>query len=377
MESTSIAKTADRRQSNLELLRIFAMLLIVIHHFSVHGGFYFSTDTITLNRLWMQFIQLGGKVGVNIFVLITGYFLVSSPAIKISKAFKLWIQLFTYSVLIYLIFLAFGNEPFQIKDLLRHFFPVSYSEWWFASSYFVLYLLSPYLNKLINLLDKKTYQRMLVLLCLCWCVVPTFLFDNAFNYALQSNHLPWFVFLYILGGYIRIHAGKTRLSNMQYLTVALVFVVLTLALTTVFDVFGRKMPEIGKNATYFYDMQMLPVLLISVFMFIGFLKTDIKYSRLINLVSSATFGVYLIHDNVYVRSFLWHTVFNQAYYSDRLLLLPYSIVAPVAVFIVCTLIELFRIYVLERRYINGVNRLAAFTSSKIDRFFDLELFHKI
>lgn len=32
-------KKKEERQSNLELCRIFAMFLIIFHHFSVHGGF--------------------------------------------------------------------------------------------------------------------------------------------------------------------------------------------------------------------------------------------------------------------------------------------------------------------------------------------------
>ena len=90
------------RQSNIELLRIVSMIMIVAHHFSVHGNFKFPIDTLTVNRLWTQFIQMGGKIGVDIFVLISGYFLVSSVTIKKEKVIKLWLQIFTYSVVLFL-----------------------------------------------------------------------------------------------------------------------------------------------------------------------------------------------------------------------------------------------------------------------------------
>ena len=61
-----------KRKSNFELLRILAMLRIIGHHFSVHGDAVFATDVLTVNRLWMQCIEIGGKLGVNIFVLISG-----------------------------------------------------------------------------------------------------------------------------------------------------------------------------------------------------------------------------------------------------------------------------------------------------------------
>ncbi len=67
----------EQRQSSIELLRIIAMILIVAHHFEIHGGFAYPQDAVSVNRIWMQFISSGGKVGVNIFVLLSGYFLVS------------------------------------------------------------------------------------------------------------------------------------------------------------------------------------------------------------------------------------------------------------------------------------------------------------
>lgn len=103
-----------KRQSNIELLRIISMILILAHHFSVHGGFNILKTSFTINRLWIQFLQFGGKIGVNIFVIISGYFLITSKGIKISKVLKLWLQLFFYSVSIYTLFVLTGVEVVSI-----------------------------------------------------------------------------------------------------------------------------------------------------------------------------------------------------------------------------------------------------------------------
>ena len=94
---------SKQRQSNIELLRIIAMLMIIAHHFSVHGGFQYSTDDLTINYLWINFIAIGGKIGVNIFVLISGYFLINAVGFNVNKLVKLWIQIFSYSILFYII----------------------------------------------------------------------------------------------------------------------------------------------------------------------------------------------------------------------------------------------------------------------------------
>ena len=40
------------RDSNIELLRIVSMVLIIMHHFSVHGCFPFTSD-LTFASLWV------------------------------------------------------------------------------------------------------------------------------------------------------------------------------------------------------------------------------------------------------------------------------------------------------------------------------------
>ena len=95
------------RDSSIELLRILAMIMIVLCHFATHGDFSFDTNVLSIPRLWWNFIEMGGNLGVNIFVLISGYFLVSSngKVFNLPRILKFWGQVFVYSIAIYLIFL--------------------------------------------------------------------------------------------------------------------------------------------------------------------------------------------------------------------------------------------------------------------------------
>lgn len=64
-----------QRRSNFEFLRIVALLLIVFHHMSVHGSVPFGSGTL-FDDIYFQLLAFGGRVGVWIFVMISGYFLV-------------------------------------------------------------------------------------------------------------------------------------------------------------------------------------------------------------------------------------------------------------------------------------------------------------
>ena len=90
------------RNSNFELLRIFAMLMIVMHHYICHGGFVFD-KALTFNKAVSECAYWGGKVGINLFVLITGYFMVKGTW-KLSKVLVLYGEILFYSWLISIFF---------------------------------------------------------------------------------------------------------------------------------------------------------------------------------------------------------------------------------------------------------------------------------
>lgn len=357
----SIGEIAIPRKSNIELLRIISMIMIIAHHIAVHSGFDFASGSVTLNELWILFLRIGGKIGVNVFVLISGYFLINAKTLKTGKLLKLWLQIFTYSALIYGVLVICGAESFGIKALINNCLPITFSGWWFASTYFVLYLFSPYINKLLNGFSKNEYRRFLVLLVVCWSVIPTFMTKR-----MESNDLLWFALLYAIAGYLRLHVDITKLKKYRFIGISIAFIFLTYFSAVILKVLSLKFSVFSNYIVYFYDMQRLPVLLISLTMFIGFLNIDIGHKSVINIISSATFGIYLIHDNDYIRPLLWKKIFDNSLYTDSAYLIPYTILEIIVVFVVCAVIELIRIYTMEKIYVKRTDDF----SKKIDAVLD-------
>ena len=79
-----------QRESNFELLRIVCMALIVLHHLSVHGNIVLESIT-KVNGLFLTVFSSVGKLAVNVYVLISGYFLINSK-FKFSKLLDLVFQ---------------------------------------------------------------------------------------------------------------------------------------------------------------------------------------------------------------------------------------------------------------------------------------------
>lgn len=341
------------RQSNIELLRIISIVMITFHHFACHGNFDWQSTGATIPHLWYNLILMGGKVGVDVFILISGYFLTNSngPIFNFKRILKFWGQVFFYSIGIYVVSCIFGISDFGIKHFIETFFPITFSSWWFASAYFVLYIIHPFLNKLLHGLDKKAYQSLLIILVIMWSIIPTFT-----SSSYQSNSLLWFVTLYAIAGYVRIYGFNSKLTSKHYMILCAIFSVLTYASSVFFAIIGRDLFIFSEY--YFYNQNTVPVLLVSLSLFMSFATLKMKYHKWINIIASATFGVYLIHDNAIICPILWCKIFKNAQYQDSLYLIPYSIIVVAIVFIVCTIIDLIRKSVFEKPYMLLVNKYA-------------------
>ena len=352
-----------KRSSNFELLRIIMMIFIVASHFSSLGKFEFSKETISINRLWIQFMTIGGKIGVNVFVFITGYFLIDSNKFKTTKLVRMWFQIFTYSIIAFGLFVCLlKSADFSTKGLIKSIFPITFrGGWWFARAYFILYILSPYINRFLHTMSKKEYQRFLIIISLLWCVIPTIT-----GQVLESNELLWFMYLYSLIAYFKKYINKINISGSKCILLAVINMVITFTSAIVFDIIGIKIRFFADHALFFYGMQSIFTVVSSLLLFMGFSRINIGYKKYVNIISSATFGVYLLHENSYIKSFLWEKLFKNASYADSNLLIPYSIFVTLTVFIMGIIIELLRKYLIE----NHSNKLFSYVSNIIDGAID-------
>lgn len=331
------------------------MLMIVAHHFAYRSGMEFDTSTITVNRLWTQLLMYGGHVGLDVFVLISGYFLVKRDRLDLSKIVRIWLMMFTYSVAIYYILVATGVEVDLLKEFAGAVFaPVCVEVWPFASAFFGLMLVYPFVNKLLNALSKNQYRVMLALMLFFWSVLPTFT-----GREFGSNYFLWLVTLYALAGYIKLFPEDFARGKSFYCKWMLIVWGLSFASAIVLDILGFKYEFCARYATHFSGMQHINIVFIAVCLFLTFkeIGVDSKYSSVINLIASATFGVYLIHDNPLLSQWIWKQLFRNVEITGNWWFIFESVGEVVAVFIVCMAIELLRQKLLEKWYMKGVNAL--------------------
>ena len=200
-----------KRQSNFELLRIFAVVLIILFHIQTNapqplltGDYgYFPQPIFYLRFLIFEIGATLGMIGNGLFIMISGYFLNSNLNIDTGKiAKKLLLQLgFAVSVLIIMnaVWVAFfKNENLALGIVTKDGFNGS---WWFVGYYFLVILAAKlFLNKFTAKLTQSQFKSLLLTIL----AVSQFgwigsLLDSLAN-GLRTLSVG--VFFFLMGGYI-------------------------------------------------------------------------------------------------------------------------------------------------------------------------------
>ena len=327
------------RQSNLELSRIFAMFLIVMHHLSVHGGvpIWSGSFPLTANFYIDQLLATGGKIGVNLFVLISGYFLISKFS-KFSSLVYLWIKTFFYVVVFFTFFSLLGIHKFTLSGFIACFFPIRNDFYWFVSAYFLLILLSPFITIGIKALGQNKLFAFLMIFGFVWSVVPTITTKQEF----YGSTLVWFVYIFSWGAWLRSYLENHRIKQALSWTVLGSSWGSIALLVFLADLSNRHLPSIGYIDWFtFSNLTSVFSLGASLSLFILFKQMKFGYKPWINKIAGAMFGVYLIHENPIVYPWLWTQVFDVAGHLNNRYFILYALGVISSVFITCTLSDLF------------------------------------
>lgn len=340
----NIIDMTKKRDSNIELL-IIIMIAIIAHHYVVNSGIssLYDFNNITGNMIFLQIFGFAGKAMINGFLLISGYFMVKYE-ITLKKIIKLYLQMKFYKILIFALFLIFGIQVFNLKDFIKTVFSITWKmNVEFPATFFLLYLLMPFINVLCQRLSKKQYLMLLSIMFFYYTVIPTFyIFNDTFD------ELGWYIFVYLIGGYIRLYKDRFDISKRKLLVFNGVVLMLIVSSIIVID---YKLVSVINPLHFVSNANKLFAILLAICLFLLFKQMRISYNKVINKISSATFGVLLIHANSgTMRTFLWKDVFNVPSMYDSKILIIHAIATVLIIFVVCTTIELIRIRIIEKPF---------------------------
>ena len=365
----------NNRSSNFELLRIVAMFMIVACHYCAHGIRHLLTpelssiwlDGIQANRLFTSFLINGGDIGNGIFFLLTGYFMFGKEY-KIRRLVKLLGQVYFYAFFIILIFFvlrAFNIYKFsefssmsKLMLIINAIIPITSGSWWFIQTYIILFLFIPVINGFLEKLNSKSFIAVLCLIWVFWLLPKTIGF--------WYSNLQMAIFFYILGAGLK--KSNLKINKFVYLiSFCIIWGLLSLIDITSSHLIDNTTMN-NKILKMFYTAASMTILtpLAVVCLFEFFKNLNMKNHKLINIIASTTFGIYLIHDSSIGRTLIWTKIFHCLDYQYNSVYFPlFAILTASLVFISCSIIDYLRQLFIEKRIISFMNKIIdSFTKEK-------------
>ena len=233
-----MSKSKYQRNSVIELIRILCILMVIAGHYSAHGVFYalgsLNLESITPRLLFLQMITFGADIANDMFILITGYYMIGS-SMKGKRILKVFGEMIFYAVIIAFTFHFTELKVLSGEALKKLLLPFWSGENWFVTCYLLLCLLIPFLNSFLKNLEQTAFAKLLAILFLLRFVAPLFHTKTFWN---TSHGLEQFIFLYFVGAYIKLHGFQTKLLQNKWFSrillciIAMLFVIFNIGLAT-------------------------------------------------------------------------------------------------------------------------------------------------
>ena len=333
----------------MEVLRIVAMLMIIMLHYLDKGGVLGEfTLKMGFNQNLAWLIEAFCMGSVNIYVLISGYFLCKSE-FKVKKVAFLWAQILFYSWIITIIFAIVTHGAFNfengIYDIIPLIMPVTGGHYWFATVYILLYVFFPFLNKGIEAMDKKQLKGIIIAAIAVFSLWNTILPFTQPLTDREGMDICWFIVLYLVAAYIRKYPEDFKLNRWLYLLFGAISCTLVFVLAKFILVADSFIGKFGGYAKNFYPYNSFFIFFASVCLFLFVVKGELKstkgLSKFILFASQGTFGVYLLHEHRLLR-YLWPKWFHVAEVSQTPLFVLHAIGTILAIFAVGVIIDFIR-----------------------------------
>ena len=253
---------------NIDILRIFAFVFIVMLH--------------TLNRQYGLTVWMSGyaviSIGVNLFIMISGYLLLDRTETVKEFFRKRFFSILPLFIIFNIIYIYFYNHSFiTIKK-------ISAPHFWYIYMILGLYLLTPWLRKVLQYAEKETFY-VVVLWFLCNVFNPYMQFFRFPKIPFSHFPITGFIGYYILGYYLKKY--RYKLEKIPFICVIGVYITgfLISVLSTKYVLVTT-----GNRISDFFDKNSLGTF------FIFWIKFNFKNrNKVIRMISDSTYFAYLIH----------------------------------------------------------------------------------
>lgn len=284
-----------KRLSNIEFLRLLAMLYVLIVHadFGTFGAPTVDDFAVRPVGVFVQFwFECFAICCVDVFVLISGWF---GIRFSLNKLWTFLFQVVFYSLGLFLLAVAVTPHKALTLEGLKSIFLFNGSDYWFIKAYLILMVLAPMLNAFCDYASRREFKTILIVY-FAILMVYGWLEPASVHFTMNGCTALSFVGLYLLGRYLKMY--RPKLTNYNRRIYAVVYVVACLVM------FFMCLLFLSQGVRITLDSRLLnygcPLVILSAVALLLFFSKWTFGNKMINQVAKSCLAVYLLHCNYFV-----------------------------------------------------------------------------
>lgn len=281
-----------KRNSSIELLKVFAIILIIINHCVQTVQIVNNIEGVAsniLNLIILNILRISGQIGNVIFIICSSYYLLDSNKIKLNKLITIILDTFIISI-IWLIPFLFINIPISTTDIIKQFAPITFKNNWFISCYIIIYLIHPLINIICDKLTKKEFFVFDLILFIIFSCMQS-LVHNIFYF----NELFGFIYIYFIVGYIKKYVKDFQKASKLNMTIVLIAMLLNIVILLCTNYMGLKIPVFSDKVLYWNNNLVNPCYLALGISLLNLFLNFNFYSKLLNYFYFTYFIIFYIY----------------------------------------------------------------------------------
>lgn len=307
-------QTEGKRNTNMDILRMLSMVMVTMLHALTKSDLLpFMGDEVSANGWIAWVLEVLSVPAVNIFMLISGYFLISSR-FKTRRMVEIGLQTLFYSAGSFALFLLLGKVPLagmSSYDYLQYFLPIHMETYWFISAYVIIYLLLPLITSGVHAMTEKQLLGVILWLLIFECAFKSFL-PVRLSMDTKGYSFLWYLALFLVGARIRLYGFKIVKTARRGWLVYGISTFLILAEIFIMSQIQLRTGRLKEMITVSLEYNHILVFFSAIGIFAAFLYAKPlgeKFGWLVCRLSPYCLGVYLLQENLMMR-YLWQDWFG-------------------------------------------------------------------
>ena len=292
------------REYGADLLRIYLMFLIVLHHCIAHGfGMAQLSRNLPMsyaeNHFPMFILNSLAVIAVNGFFWISGYFSIKR---KWKKMLRLALKCILYAAAIHaVLYLAKGDFNFSLKTFASTAVRILTS-YWFIEAYLCLCFLAPYLNQVLKSITHK--EGLLLLSGLVFIDVYWGFLRNVLGIG-RGYTLFQAVCMYIIGYYCRQYMASEHIHKCRKGFLVCGYLILSVITGMMAYFLYTKKQYSLSWLMYSYNNSLVMISAAALCLAFASIRNSTLLCRKLSHFSAYMFGVYLLTDCPVMREYLY------------------------------------------------------------------------